>query len=339
MLVQSVRYVGHVRYVRLLSRAAESRWIAERHRKVNDMMRHRIRIGSTVFVVAVLSSSHVLAADKTPPSPTSFSMTEPALLYSLADMGDADMDDAYGHAYSLGREDDVTVRQSVDSYSTLEDGQPGAPGRIQVQLDQGWETRSGESDAILFTPQLQYTPDWNDFSRLTQFTLSFPMEYGNGEIDGNADAELGWQQRWISEDGWVPTMATLLELRFPTGYRSSGIDGKLTGIVAKDLGPGTLYFNAFAKTVNGNNIDNARDFQWGLRAGYQWVINEEFAITTDYVHQSSEEEGHADSNVLEVSGEWHIGDNLVFGPGISFGLDDNEETPDFGAGFRLTWAF
>jgi hypothetical protein len=150
---------------------------------------------------------------------------------------------------------------------------------------------------------------------------------------------LGWQQRWVAEDGLMPTLGTLAEVRLPSGYHSSGVDGTLTGIVAKDCGPGTLYLNAFAKTANGDNIDELRHFQWGLRAGYKWRITDDWALIGDYVHEVSEEEGHGDLNLLEVSGEWHVTKDLTIGPGILVGLDDNEETPNFGAGVHLTWSF
>lgn len=237
-------------------------------------------------------------------------------------------------------ESELIERQSVDSYTSLEDGQPGARCcSFELQFDVGWETTSGEHDPVLFTPELKFTLGGNDFLRNTQITLSAPTEFGLGRVKGNADVVLGLQQRWIAEDGWIPTFATLAEVRFPSGYHSSGIDGTLTGILAKDLGPGTLYFNAFAETANGHNVDDLRHFQWGLRAGYKWRVTDDFALTGCYTHQVSEEEHHADLNLLEVSGQWEITENITIGPGILIGLDDNEETPNFGAGVRLVFSF
>jgi hypothetical protein len=236
-------------------------------------------------------------------------------------------------------EDDVTARQSVDAYNSLEDGQPGDPGSFELQLETGWQTTSGEHDPFFWLMELQYNPDGNEFLRNSQFTLGVPVELGLGTVDGNGDMDLGWQQRWVKETGDMPTIATLAEMRFPTGYHSNGIDGTLTGIVAKDMGPGTTYFNAFGKSANGNNIEDVRHFRWGFRTGYKWRINECFALIGDYVHQSSEEEGHANSNILELSSEWHVNEHITIGPGISIGLDDNEETPNFGAGARMMVSF
>lgn len=236
-------------------------------------------------------------------------------------------------------EDDVAARQSVDAFNTLEDGQPGNPGTVELKLETGWLTTSGQHDNIEWLTELQINPDGGEFWRNSQFTIGVPVELGLGGVDGNADVLLGWQQRWVAEDGAMPTLATLTEVRLPTGYDSSGIDATITGVVAKDLGPGTAYANAFARTANGNNIEDLRHFQWGFRAGYKWRIQDDFALIGDYVHQTSEQTGVGDSNTLELSGEWHVNEHLTIGPGIVIGLDDNDETPDFGAGIRFMIGF
>ncbi|MBI5764816.1 MAG: hypothetical protein HZA51_14970 [Planctomycetes bacterium] len=137
----------------------------------------------------------------------------------------------------------------------------------------------------------------------------------------------------------MPTLATYAEVRLPTGYESSGLDGTLTGIVAKDIGPGTMYLNGFVTTANGNNVEDVRHFQWGFRTGYKWRLRDDFALIGDYFHQSSEEDSHANVNALELSSEWHVAEHLTIGPGILIGLDDNEETPNFGAGIRIMYSF
>ena len=86
-------------------------------------------------------------------------------------------------------------------------------------------------------------------------------------------------------------------------------------------------------------MEDLRHFQWGLRAGYKWRITDELALIADYLHEVSEQETHGDVNLLEVSGEWHVTKDLTIGPGIFVGLDDNEETPNLGAGVHLTWSF
>jgi hypothetical protein len=237
------------------------------------------------------------------------------------------------------KEDDVAERQSVDAYNSLEDGQPGNPGEFEIELRSGWQTRSGEHDPVFLEPELEYTLDGSEFLRNTQLKLGVPLTLGFGDYVGNGDLSFGWQQRWVKEDCNMPTLATLAEMRIPSGYEGSGVDGKLTGIVAKDVGPGTAYFNAFIKTANGHEIEDLRHFQWGGRVGYKWRVSECFSVIGDYVHQSSEETGHANSNTLELSTEYKVDEHLSIGPGIVIGLDRNEETPNFGAGITMKYSF
>lgn len=242
-------------------------------------------------------------------------------------------------AEGSGAEDVLTEHQSVDAFNSLEDGQPGPPGTLELQLQTGWKTTSGGHDPVSQLTELQYNPNGSEFLRNLQLILGVPVEMGLGGVDGNADVELGWQQRWVRDNGAIPTLATLAEVRLPTGYDSSGVDGKLTGIVAKECGPGTLFLNGFVKTANGDNVEDLRHFQWGFRTGYKWRITEALAFIADYLNESSEEEGHANINALELSSMYHVNEHLTVGPGIIIGLDDNEETPNFGAGVRLQLSF
>jgi hypothetical protein len=238
-----------------------------------------------------------------------------------------------------GGEDEVAERQSVDTYSSLEDGQPGTPGGFEIELSSGWTKFRHESESIEFEPEIEYTLDGSDFLRNAQLQLAAPLDLGEGDVQGNGDITFGWQQRWVAENGSMPTLATLAQVRAPSGNDSSGVDGTLTGIVAKDLGPGTAIFNAWVKTANGHNIEDVRHFQWGFRAGYKWRVTDNWSVVGDYVHQSSEETGHANINALELSTQYKVNEHLTIGPGIIVGLDNHEETPEFGAGLKAEVSF
>ena len=247
-------------------------------------------------------------------------------------------EDRHGFGAERG-EDEVAARQSIDAFMSLEDGQPSAPGILEVQIDAGWQTTSDEHDPFSIETELKYTPDGSDFLRNMQLALDVPVEMGLRGVEGNADIEIDWQQRWVKESGMMPSLATLVKVRVPSGYHSSGVDATLIGIIAKDVGPGTAYLNGTVKTANGTNVEDLRHFQWGAAAGYKWRINEQFALIGDYVINSSEEEGHGNVNLLELSGEYHVNEHVSIGPGIVIGLDDNEETPNFGAGVRVNVSF
>ena len=243
------------------------------------------------------------------------------------------------HSNGNIQEDSLSLRQSIDAFTSLEDGQPGTPGEWELEFNLGSTTTSNESDPITLETAFEYTLDGSDFLRNMQLSLEVPVEMGNGEVDGNGDIEFEWQQRWIAEDGAFPTLATLVEVRVPSGFQSSGVDVGLTGIVAKEWGAGTFYFNGLIESANGDNEEDLRNLQWSFRTGYKWRFDERTALIFDYIHRSSEERGDPDANLLELSGEYHVNDHLIIGPGIQVGLDGKEETPNFGAGVRVTLEF
>lgn len=248
--------------------------------------------------------------------------------------------------------EDVRELQSMDAFTSIEDGQPGAPGEWELRLDISWEhldddsddghrffgSRNRDDDDVYPAElELKYTGKGGHFRENMKLTLTSGAEFGNGSVEGNGDIDVGWQQRWVSEHGRTPTLATLLTIRTPTGDDSSGVDVTLFGILDTDLGPGTLFFSAWITDANGG--DDVRDTQWGGQLGYRWRIREKIALIGNYVHKSSEDDGNGEIDLLEIGAEYHPRDNFIFGPGIFVGLNDDDETPDFGAGVRFTYTF
>jgi hypothetical protein len=282
--------------------------------------------------------------------------------------------------------DDVAERQSFDAFTSLQDGQPDAPGDWELEMSSGWSTLRHGPDATVAEPTLKYTPHrytqsgyelWEN----SQLSLRMPVQVGDGEVEGNGDMTFGWQERWFKEGdirlpsggngaaggGGValPSFSTLAEVRMPTGDRSNGADGTFTAILAKDFGPGTTYLNGWVSSVNGENVEDHRPFQWGARAGYKWRVLEpakdeegtsggesagqsgpsrlpkidSVSIISAYNLQSSAERGHGDINTIDLAAEFRTKHHLVFGPGVSVGVDGHEETPRLAAGFRFVYEF
>lgn len=255
-------------------------------------------------------------------------------------------------------DDPLTEHQSVDAFTSLEDGQPGVPGEFEAVMTFEWATlsshrdrgqrahvgayglgKSSNDDAFGLEGEIRYTLKGSEFLNNMQLNLAVPLELGDGRVDGNGDVTLGWRQRWVKGTDTTPTLSTLADVRVPTWDSSSGVDGMLTGVIAQELGCGTLYFNAFAKSANGDNIEDVRHFQWGFRTGYKWRVCEPFSLIGAFVNQSSEQVGHGNLNVLELAGEYQVSDHLIIGPGIHIGLDRHDETPNFGAGITLNYSF
>jgi hypothetical protein len=260
---------------------------------------------------------------------------------------------------SAKSEDKVEDIQSFNTYTSLEDGQPGQRGELQINYFNGWQTTSHQSDPWLMLMEIEFSPKGEGSWLLgnAKFGIDVPFEIGNGAVDGNGDVTLIWKQRLTEEQeggGSIPTMTIENELRLPSGYQSSGVDWTLQGVVAKEAGPGTAVLNAFLKSANGhNNLESAswwgqvtgessdelEHFQWGFRLGYKWRLTDSFAIVSDYINQNSAVSGNRNQNMGEVAVEWRVNDHLTIGPGTMFGLDGAEDTLHFGAGVLIHYSW
>lgn len=156
------------------------------------------------------------------------------------------------------KKDPVALRQEVDTFTSLQDGHPAAPGDWELQLDSGWLTLPARPNAVPLTSTVKYTPhryteSGYEFFEAMQLSLSMPLEMVKGDYDGSGDMTFGWQERWVAEHDGVPTLATLAQVRMPSGHDSRGADATFTGIVDKDFGPGTIYLNGWVRTASENN--------------------------------------------------------------------------------------
>jgi hypothetical protein len=181
-----------------------------------------------------------------------------------------------------------------------------------------------------------------------EFFADLPINLGDGRytgdgFDGNYDVTLGilyqlWEEETFAE--WMPAFSLQGKVRVPNGYNSSGVDGELRGLWTKTLvGDLRGHFNAFAKTVNGDNDVNARDFQWGFIFGVDTPLTDarDLWLMLDYMHRSSEHYGNANMNMFEAGLEWKMDDSQSLHFSTQVGLDDNGDTPNFGARLAYTY--
>ena len=56
-------------------------------------------------------------------------------------------------------EDIMEDIQSFNTYTSLEDGQPGQRGELQINYFNGWQTQSHESDPWQMLMELEYSPN------------------------------------------------------------------------------------------------------------------------------------------------------------------------------------
>jgi len=180
-----------------------------------------------------------------------------------------------------------------------------------------------------------------------EVSLDLPINLGdatdNGDgLDGNADLTFGMLWRLLEEGelgDWAPAFALSTRVRTPTGNNSSGVDAELRGHLTKTLvGDMRGHANAFLTTVNGNNDELAREFQWGFVFGMDTPLTDaqDWWLIMDYMHRSSEHRGNSNMNILEAGLEWKLTDAQSLHFSTQVGLDDNGDTPNWGARMAYT---
>lgn len=254
----------------------------------------------------------------------------------------------------------TTISKGYDLTTDLwqfSDAVPVAQGRVDLRLSYGWTTanapanRGDSDDDHVITPKIV----WGAADKL-ELSLAVPSWVGDsgdrpGGGDGNFDSHVGLLWRFLEQEGaWVPAMALGLSGRFPTGCDSSGVDGTATLVMTNEYDSGLRsHFNLWGKTANGNNNDgfekngrvygNERDFQYGAVVGLDGPLGDAARWVVDYQWRIGQYEGTGSgSNILEAGWEWQLNDANRIGMSCQIGLDDNDDTPNFGAIFNYSYS-
>lgn len=222
----------------------------------------------------------------------------------------------------------------------MDDAVPLDTGQVDLRLTLGWVTGSGpfnrgnSDDDFVIQPSIV----WGACENVEVFA-AVPVALGDsGDVgaleEGNADTTVGFTWRFREpEDTW-PAMALKASARIPTGDNSNGVDGEARLILTNDYDSGVRsHLNGFIQTINGDNDGDLREFGWGVVAGLDGPLCGDGAVrwVADYLHRSGRHNGSRNTNLLELGWEWDMDDAQKLGMSFQIGLDDNEDTPNFGA--------
>ncbi len=257
---------------------------------------------------------------------------------------------------ALGQESDVTTETSTTTTVSgaadllpelwlLDDATVLDTGRVELRFTFSWETadfpaNGGNSDDdLIIRPSLVWGPCAN-----VEVFAEVPIWVGDGGdrgalTRGNADTNIGFTWRIAEPEDIWPAAALQFSARVPTGDQSSGVDGEARLILTNEYDSGVRsHFNVFAKTVNGDNEVNSRDFQYGAGVGLDGPLCADGAVrwVMDYMNRSSFHDGASSLNLLEAGWQWTISDAQALGMSFQAGLDNHDDTPDFGA--SITYA-
>jgi hypothetical protein len=248
---------------------------------------------------------------------------------------------------------------------SMTDAVPIEPCSVDLRANFAWETNDGDvtlgdnDDDFILTPAVVWgiAEDWEVWAR-TPAWLGDAGNRGPFE-DGNYDTYLGFLYRFKDQEGNWPAMALAGEARIPTGDGSEGVDGELRLVMTNDYESGLRsHINLFGATLNGSNEDtlvgdedegfldfagptevNRRKCLWGLVVGLDGPLSEggDVRWVADYVFRSSTYEGNNNVHLAEVGLQWKIDDDNALGLSGLFGIHNEEETPDFGAGVTYSY--
>jgi len=221
-----------------------------------------------------------------------------------------------------------------EAYSGLDKGE------WEFEVESGYFTRSNHKhDDFSLTQALKYgvTDDFH-----VQLELAEPLGY-SGEGVGELSLLL-FQTFWHEQD-ILPAFGGSAEIRIPTGYESSGVDGTFTGILSKQLCSAfRVHFMGYVETANGamgqDDSENRRHFQWGVGPGFDFQVTDSTTAVLNYLQKCSEEYGQHNNNVLELGVVQKLPDLGPCRQALKFatdiGLDGQDETPNFGV--KLQWS-
>ena len=263
----------------------------------------------------------------------------------------------------------TTVSGGADLISELwamDDANPIATGQVDLRLTGQWVTSSapanfGDSDDdFVFEPSLRWGPCAN-----VEVFASVPIWLGDsgdrGAFDyGNYDTYVGFTWRIMEPQDIWPAAALGASARIPTGDGSSGIDGELRLILTNEYESGMRsHINAFAATINddedasgggffgpfggffgADDFGDPRHFQYGFVIGMDGPLCGDGAVrwVADYMNRSSLHYGASNMNILELGWEWTMAEARKLGMSVQIGLDDEDDTPNFGAAVSYAWS-
>lgn len=209
------------------------------------------------------------------------------------------------------------------------------PGQLSIRNELNWITGvpSGD-DETFYGLSIDY-----GIAPMHHVTLELPVEIGDGAVTGNGDFRLGWHWQLMKEEDWKPSFAIRNYVRIPSGHESSGVDYELRGLFSKSVSDRVrVHFGPFLESVNGNNIEDARHFQWGAAIGSDWRITDTLDMVIDYVHESSDLDHFRNQHSLDLGFIWEIKPNHKIGINGRCGLDGDDVNGNWGAGIFYTIA-
>lgn len=233
----------------------------------------------------------------------------------------------------------VMGRGNVAGPIAIRSTAPVPVGELEWKNFFGWSTmrKSGEDDDYSYTFVLEYGLVENH-----ELLIEIPVHLGDGRIEGNGDAELGWHWKLSDADGIVPSLGMRNFVRVPTGDGSEGVDYEWRGLITWELSDSAgFHLNPFVRSVNGENQgEDARHLRWGVVAGADYDLSDELKLIWDYIYENSVRDGFRDNHTFEMGVDWKLADNQTLSLVGTASLDgDSNDNATAGVRVGYTLSF
>lgn len=301
-------------------------------------MRELTFLREALLAVTTLTAATSAATAQQSSRPTRESAPLGRSALSLA--GYYDQDETVGHGVTTkGNSPMKTSSWEIDGPVFLRSADPEPYGEGVIKNFFTWETTKGSDDDDDF--EYEFVFEYG-FAPNHEFILEVPFDIGDGHVEGNGDIEqLGWHWRLWEETDSLPAFAMRNIIRVPTGVDSSGVDYLWRGLFTKTLiaDKMRLHLNPFVKSVNGDNEEDARHFQWGTAIGTDYRLADNLNFIADYIYSNGEEKHTRDNHRAEFGLDWEFAEHQIISFATQIGLDGDSHGPALGLSIAYIFSF
>lgn len=199
----------------------------------------------------------------------------------------------------------------------LEDAYPIAKGEIALEGGGRFLDRRQGRTRFVFQPQILYGAFYNTQLELGGDLLTEPTTVEGAEKSG--DLRVGALYNFNTETLSLPALAVKLDLEFPTGVRSRGVDGTLAGILTRSFGRWRTHLNA-EYTVVGSARGTERNGLYRLAAGVSYPLGYPMrfreTLIADVFTRQSDLSGRRSPTGVEVGLRHQFSSRIVLDGGL-----------------------
>ena len=199
----------------------------------------------------------------------------------------------------------------------LEDAYPIAKGEIALEGGGQFIDRRQGRTRFVFQPQILYGAFYNTQLEMGGDLFTEPTTVEGAEKSG--DLRISALYNFNTETLTLPALALKLDLELPTGVRSRGVDGSLTGILTRSFGRWRTHLNA-TYTVVGSAQGRERNGFYRFVAGVSYPLGYPArfrqTLIADVFTRQSDLSGGRNPTGVEAGLRYQLSSRIVLDGGI-----------------------